>query len=64
MLFPKVIFSIAYRFLRSKSSDGFFSLISWVSVFGVALGVLALTVVTSVINGFEHDILLNISLGV
>jgi lipoprotein-releasing system permease protein len=42
--------------LLSKSSDGFLSFISWVSVVGVALGVLALTVVTSVINGFEGEL--------
>jgi lipoprotein-releasing system permease protein len=37
-------------------SDGFLSFIAWVSVVGVALGVLALTVVTSVINGFEGEL--------
>ncbi len=47
---------LARRFLLSKSSDGFISLISWVSVLGVMLGVLALTVVTSVINGFEGEL--------
>ena len=34
----------------------FFLFISWVSVIGVALGVLALTIVTSVINGFEGEL--------
>lgn len=47
---------LARRFLVSKSSDGFLSLISWVSVLGVALGVLALVVVTSVINGFQGEL--------
>ncbi len=47
---------LAKRFLLSKSSDGFLSLISWVSILGVALGVMALTVVTSVINGFEGEL--------
>lgn len=47
---------LARRFLLSKTSDGFLSLIAWVSVVGVALGVLALTVVTSVINGFEGEL--------
>ena len=37
-------------------SDGFLSFIAWVSVVGVALGVLALTVVTSTINGFEGEL--------
>lgn len=48
--------TLAKRFLLSKSSDGFLSLITWVSVVGVSLGVLALTVVTSVINGFEGEL--------
>lgn len=48
---------LARRFVFSKSSDGFLSFISWVSVVGVALGVLALVVVTSVINGFEGELI-------
>lgn len=48
--------ALARRFLLSKSSDGFLSFIAWVSVVGVALGVLALTVVTSTINGFEGEL--------
>jgi lipoprotein-releasing system permease protein len=48
--------TLARKFLLSKVSDGFLSFIAWVSVVGVALGVLALTVVTSVINGFEGEL--------
>ena len=48
---------LARRFLISRSSDGFLSFIAWVSVVGVALGVLALVVVTSVINGFEGELI-------
>lgn len=47
---------LARRFVLSKTSDGFLSLIAWVSVVGMALGVLALIVVTSVINGFEGEL--------
>ena len=47
---------LAHRFLFSKHSDRFLSLITWVSVTGVALGVLALTTVTSVINGFSGEL--------
>ena len=54
---PRVVLQLAWRFLRSKASDGFLSLISWVSVIGVALGVVALVVVTSVINGFEGELI-------
>ncbi len=49
--------TLARRFLFSKTSDGFLSFIAWVSVLGVALGVMALTVVTSVINGFEGELI-------
>jgi len=48
--------TIARRFLLSKNSEGFLSLISGVSVTGVAVGVAALVVVTSVINGFEGEL--------
>ncbi len=54
--FRSPIPGLARRFLLSKSSDGFLSFIAWVSVSGVMLGVLALTVVTSVINGFEGEL--------
>ncbi len=54
--FIVITFTLAKRFLLSKASDGFLSFIAWVSVVGVALGVLALVVVTSVINGFESEL--------
>ncbi len=52
----KLIPILAKRFLLSKSSDGFLSFIAWVSVLGVALGVVALTLVINVINGFEGEL--------
>lgn len=50
-----MIFLLVQRFLFSKRSNSFLSFIAWVSVIGVALGVLAITVVISVINGFEKE---------
>lgn len=47
---------LSSRFLFSKTSDGFISFISGVSMVGVALGVFSLVVVTSVISGFEGEI--------
>ena len=44
---------IGLRFTRSKSSNKFLSFISVVSMVGLILGVAALIVVTSVLNGFE-----------
>lgn len=52
-----VVGLIARRFLLSKVSDRFLSFIAGISMVGVALGVLALTVVTSVINGFEGELI-------
>jgi len=51
-----LIQTLARKFLFSKNTDGFVSFISGVSVLGVGLGVLALIVVTSVINGFEGEL--------
>ena len=51
-----IILTLAGRFLLSKNEGGFISLISWVSILGVMLGVLTLVVVTSVINGFESEL--------
>lgn len=53
----RLILTLGKKFLLSKTSDGFVSLISGVSVIGVALGVLALTIVMSVINGFEGELI-------
>ncbi len=47
---------IAVRFLFSKTQGRFFSLVSTVSISGVCVGVLALLLVTSVINGYEKEI--------
>lgn len=47
---------LARRFLLSQHADGFLSMISWVSVLGVMLGVASLVVVTSVINGFRGEL--------
>lgn len=47
---------IAQRYLRSKKRTGFVSLITWISVGGVALGVIALIVVLSMVNGFEEEV--------
>ena len=52
----KLSLQIAVRFLLSKSRGNFLSLVTSVSIFGVSVGVLALLVVTSVINGYEHEL--------
>lgn len=47
---------IAFRYLTSKCKHTFISVISLMSVVGVALGVAALVVVMGVYNGFSTDI--------
>ena len=47
---------IALRYLRAQRTNQFSSLVALASVMGVALGVAALIVVLSVMNGFEHEL--------
>jgi ABC-type lipoprotein release transport system permease subunit len=47
---------VAKRYLVPKRGRGFLSLITWISVGGVTLGVLALIVVLAVMNGFEREV--------
>lgn len=47
---------IAWRYLRAKRKTKFISIISFISVAGVAVGVMALAVVLAVMNGFESEI--------
>ncbi|BAK77852.1 lipoprotein releasing system, transmembrane protein, LolC/E family [Pseudogulbenkiania sp. NH8B] len=47
---------IGFRYLRAKRRNGFISFISLVSVLGIALGVAALIIVLSVMNGFQKEI--------
>lgn len=61
MLFSNLEKKIAYRYLRAKKR-GFGSVISWVSLIGITLGVTTLIVVMSVMGGF-HDTLLSRIIG-
>jgi lipoprotein-releasing system permease protein len=47
---------IALRYLRSRRHTGFISLITYLSIGGVTLGVAALVIVLSVMNGFEVEV--------
>ncbi|HHL70899.1 MAG TPA: ABC transporter permease [Bacteroidetes bacterium] len=47
---------IAKRYLRSKRKTGFISLITYISIFGVMLGVAALIITLGVANGFEEEV--------
>lgn len=61
MLFSALEKKIAFRYLRAKKR-GFGSVVSWVSLIGITLGVATLIVVMSVMGGF-HDTLLSRIIG-
>src|ERR1700753_2081378 len=48
---------VAFRYLRPKRADGYISIISILSLIGIALGVAALIIVMAVMNGFRHELL-------
>lgn len=47
---------IAFRYLWSERSEAFISIITVISVIGVAIGVAVLNIVMSIMTGFEHDL--------
>ncbi len=49
-------FFISIRYLLAKRRQNFVSLISFISIAGVAVGVTALIVVLAVMNGFQNDL--------
>ncbi|MBT4832473.1 MAG: lipoprotein-releasing ABC transporter permease subunit [Porticoccaceae bacterium] len=55
-MFKNLPLFIGLRYTRSKRREGFVSFISGFSVFAMALGVIALIVVLSVMNGFDGEI--------
>jgi len=48
---------VALRYLRSRRSDSFISIIALFSFIGIALGVATLIIVMSVMNGFREELL-------
>ncbi len=49
-------FFIAKRYLKAKRRTGFISIITYISIGGVMIGVTALIIVLSVMNGFEQEV--------
>ncbi len=54
--FSRFEFIVAWRYLRARRRDRFVSVIAGLTLTGIALGVAALIVVTSVMNGFNSEI--------
>ena len=50
------LYFVALRYLTSKHREKFISIISMISILGIAVGVAALIVVISVMSGFDNDL--------
>lgn len=55
-MYQPVALFIGLRYMRGRSMDRFGRFVSWLSATGITLGVLALIIVLSVMNGFEHEL--------
>ncbi|MDO5605958.1 MAG: ABC transporter permease [Paracoccus sp. (in: a-proteobacteria)] len=53
--FARFEFLIAWRYLRARRADGGISVMTWISLIGIALGVAALIVTLAVRTGFRTD---------
>ena len=55
MFHPLPLF-VGLRYVRSRSRGFFVSFISWISMLGICVGVMALITIISVMNGFEREL--------
>jgi lipoprotein-releasing system permease protein len=58
--FSRFEWLLAERYLRARRKEAFISVISWLTLIGVALGVATLIVVMSVMSGFREELLTKI----
>ncbi|MCC6933083.1 MAG: ABC transporter permease [Deltaproteobacteria bacterium] len=56
MIFSKLQSFIAHRYLRSKRKEVFISIITIISILGVAISVLVLNITLAVMTGFETEL--------
>ena len=56
MFFNPLEKMMAMRYIRSRRSEGFISVIAWFSLIGITLGVATLIIVMSVMNGFRAEL--------
>jgi lipoprotein-releasing system permease protein len=47
---------VARRYIGARRRTGFITIIAWISILGVTIGVAALIIVLSVMNGFESEV--------
>jgi lipoprotein-releasing system permease protein len=50
------VFKVALRYIFAKTNDSFISFISWFCFLGITIGVAALIVVMSIMNGFHQEL--------
>ncbi len=55
MLFSNFELLLAWRYLRSRRSDGGISVMTWISLIGITLAVMALIVTLAVRSGFRYE---------
>lgn len=55
MLFSRFEWLIAWRYLRARRAEGGISVMTWISLLGIALGVAALIATLAVRSGFRHE---------
>ena len=56
MIFNNYSRKIAFRYLWSKRSEAFITILTFISIAGVAIGVSVITIVMSIMSGFEHEL--------
>ncbi len=57
LFFSPIERMLAARYVRSRRSEGFISVIAWFSLAGITLGVATLIIVMSVMNGFRAELM-------
>lgn len=55
-MYQPVTLFIGLRYMRGRETDRFARFVSWLSSIGITLGVMAMIVVLSVMNGFEREL--------
>ena len=53
--FSRYEFMIAWRYLRARRAEGGVSVMTWISLIGIALGVMALIATLAVRSGFRAE---------
>ena len=55
-MFSNIERLLIFKFIFSKKTDGYISVFSWFSIIGIMIGVAAIIIVMSVMNGFREEL--------